>query len=478
MWLAPGREPPGNPVFPLPNDMHKTILTALILVSVLDPGFAAPAPETKESAPKENQQIAAVVSEISGDRIEATIRKLVSFGTRHTLSDTKSDTHGIGAARRWIEAELKRYSKESGGRLQVSLDDFMQPPGARNPQPVEVVNVVATLPGEQPESRGRIYVVTGHYDSRVTDVMNTTSDAPGADDDASGVAAVLEMARVMSKQKWDATLVFIAVAGEEQGLFGSTHWAKMAKEKNWNVAGMITNDIIGSSHADDGRVVNDHVRLFAEGVPPVKEMPDAWRTLVRTGGENDSSARELARNVKTEAEKYVHGMTVDIIYRRDRYLRGGDHSPFLDEGYPALRMTEPNEDFRHQHQDLRKENGVQMGDLPEFCDFGYIAQVARVNAAALGGLALAPAVPSKVQVETKELTNNTTLNWAPNTEPDLAGYQIVWRETTAPLWEHERDVGNVTRFTMPLSKDNFLFGVRAVDKDGNASPAAYPAPQR
>jgi hypothetical protein len=439
--------------------------------------FAAPAPETEPKV-KENPQIAALLSEVSSKNIEATIRKLVSFGTRHTLSDGQSETRGIGAARRWIQSEFERYSKENGGRLEVTLDDFTQPPGERNPQPVEVVNVVATLPGTQPESRERIYVVTGHYDSRVTDVMNATADAPGANDDASGVAAVMEMARVMSKKNWDATLVFIAVAGEEQGLFGSTHWAKQAREKNWNIAGMITNDIIGSSHGDDDRVVKDHVRLFAEGVPPLKEMSDPLRTLVRTGGENDSTARELARFIKPAAEKHVRGMTVDIIYRRDRYLRGGDHSPFLDAGYPAVRMTEPNEDFRHQHQDLRKENGVQFGDLPEFCDFDYMAQVARVNLTALGALALAPAVPANVEVETKELTNSTTLQWKPNTEPDLAGYEIVWRDTTAPLWQHAVSVGNVTRFTLPISKDNVIFGVRAIDKDGNQSPASYPTPHR
>jgi hypothetical protein len=439
--------------------------------------FAAVAPETEPQI-KENPQITAVLSEISAKNIEATIRKLVSFGTRHTLSDAQSETRGIGAARRWIQSEFERYNKDNGGRLEVSMDEFTQPPGERNPQPVQVVNVVATLRGTQPESADRIYVVTGHYDSRVTDVMNVTADAPGADDDASGVAAVMEMARVMSKRNWDATLVFIAVAGEEQGLFGSTHWAKMAKEKNWNIAGMITNDIIGSSHADDGRVVKDHVRLFAEGVPPLKEMPDPLRTLVRTGGENDSTARELARFIKPVAEKHVHGMTVDIIYRRDRYLRGGDHSPFLDAGYPAVRMTEPNEDFRHQHQDLRKENGVEFGDLPQFCDFDYIAQVARVNATALGALALAPAVPTNVEVDTKELINDTTLEWKPNPEPDLAGYEIVWRDTTAPLWQHTLSIGNVTRFTVPVSKDNALFGVRALDKDGNKSLAAYPVPHR
>lgn len=433
---------------------------------------AAPFPE-----PSPNPQVTEVVSQISPQQIEADIRKLVSFGTRHTLSETKSDTHGIGAARRWLQSEFERYSKDSGGRLQVAMDRFTQPPGKRNPQPVEVVNVVATLPGSQPAARDRMYVVTGHYDSRVTDAMNTTADAPGANDDASGVAAVLEMARVMSKQKWDATLVFIAVAGEEQGLFGSTHWAKMAKEKNWDIAGMITNDIIGSSHGDDGRLDDTHVRLFAEGVPPTKEMSDAERKLVATGGENDSAPRELARFIKTMGELYVPNMTVNIIYRRDRYLRGGDHIPFLAAGYPAVRMTEPNENFHHQHQDIRKENSIQYGDLPEFDDFNYIAQVARVNAASLGALALAPAGPSGVEIETKELTNDTTLHWQPNKEPDLAGYEILWRETTSPVWQQGVITGNVTRYTVPkISKDNYLFAVAALDREGNRSPAVYPIP--
>ncbi len=426
---------------------------------------------------KPNPQVAGVVKEISAQKIEASIRKLVSFGTRHTLSDNTSETRGIGAARRWLQAEFERYAKDSGNRLEVTMNEFTQPSGERNPQPVQVVNVVATLPGAQAESRDRIYVVSGHYDSRVSDPMNATADAPGANDDASGVAAVLEMARAMSRQKWDATLVFMAVAGEEQGLFGSAHWAKMAKEKHWNIAGMITNDIIGSSHAADGHVDNQHVRLFAEGVPPLPEMPEAWRKQVQTGGENDSGARELARFVKATGERYVRGMTVNIIYRKDRYLRGGDHSPFLEAGFPALRLTEPNEDFRHQHQDVREENGVQYGDLPQFDDFAYIAQVARINAASLGALALAPAAPAGVEIETKELTNDTTLHWQANREPDLAGYEVLWRETTAPLWQEKSATGNVTRFTIPkVSKDNFLFGVVAVDQDENRSPAVYPAP--
>jgi hypothetical protein len=428
-----------------------------------------------------NPQVQRIAREISPSNIEATIRKLVSFHTRHSLSETESDGRGIGAARRWIKSEFERYSRESGGRLQVEFDEFTQQPTQRIPKATQIVNVVATLAGRQPESKDRIYVVSGHYDSCVCnkDVLDATSFAPGANDDASGTAAVMEMARVMSKYEFDATLVFMAVAAEEQGLNGSTHWAEMAKQKNLNIAGMITNDIIGSSRAEDGHIDNTHVRLFAEGVSPVREMTPEQRTLLQTGGENDSSARQLARHIKEAGEKYVAGFTVTVIYRKDRFLRGGDHSPFLERGFAAVRMTEPNEDFKHQHQEVRKENGVQYGDLIEFVDFNYVAQVARVNAVALATLALGPAAPRNVEVETVRLENDTALRWEANKEPDIAGYQIVWRETTSPFWQHKEFAGNVTRYTVKgVSKDNYLFGVQAVDKDGNTSVAVYPRPFR
>ncbi len=435
----------------------------------------------KTPAEKLNPQIQKIVSEISAKNIETIIRKLVSFGTRHSLSDTQSETRGIGAARRWIKSEMERYSKEAGGRLQVEFDSFMQPAGGRVPKPTELVNVVATLPGRQAESKERIYVVSGHYDSCVCaqDMIDSTSDAPGANDDASGTAAVMEMARVMAKFEFDATLVFMTVAAEEQGLLGAGHWAEMAKQKNLNVAGMITNDIIGSSHAEDGRLDDKHVRLFAEGVPPVEKLTPELRGMLQTGGENDLPTRQLARYIKEVGERYVKGFNVTVIYRKDRYLRGGDHSPFLERGFAAVRMTEPNENYNHQHQKIREENGVKYGDLPEFDDFNYIAQVARVNASALASLALAPAAPTKVETETARLENDTTLRWEANKEPDIAGYQIVWRETTAPFWTNKVSAGNVTRYTLKgISKDNYFFGVQAVDKDGNASMAVYPMPYR
>ncbi|PIQ37687.1 MAG: aminopeptidase [Lysobacterales bacterium CG17_big_fil_post_rev_8_21_14_2_50_64_11] len=419
-------------------------------------------------------QIAQIVADISAARIDAHIRKLVSFHTRHTLSDTTSDSTGIGAARRWIKAELERCG---AGRLEVRFDSYVQPAGGRLNRDTEIVNVVATLKGTQ--SPQRMYVVSGHYDSRVSDVMDASSAAPGANDDASGTAAVMELACVMAQHHFDATLVFMAVAAEEQGLFGATHFAQQAREKNLDIAGMFTNDIIGSSRAEDGRIDNRQVRLFAEGIPALKEMTDPLRTLIATGGESDSPSRQLARHVKEIGERYVPGFTVNIIQRRDRYLRGGDHIPFLERGYAALRFTEPNEDFRHQHQDLRSENGVPFGDLPEFVDPEYSAQVTRVNAAALAALALAPAAPANVRVRTAQLENDTQLLWDANHEPDLAGYRIVWRDTTSPVWQHSEWAGNVSEYRVKgKSKDNYFFAVQAVDNDGNVSVASYPLPMR
>jgi hypothetical protein len=451
-----------------------TLLAGLIAAAT-GSAFAAATPAAP-NVTRHQAEIDKIVSEVSAKRIEGYVRKLVSFGTRHSMSDTTSDTKGIGAARRWIKSELERCG--AGTRMQVAFDSHMAPAGGRLSRPTEIVNVVATLPGLQSESKDRMYVVSGHYDSRVTDVMNFTDDAPGANDDASGTAAVMELACVMAKHNFDATIVFMTVAAEEQGLLGATHWAEEAKKNNWNVAGMFTNDIIGSSTADDGRKDDKQVRLFAEGLPATKELNDVNRMLAQTGGENDSISRQLARHVKEQGERYVKGFKVNVIYRRDRYLRGGDHMPFLQNGYAALRFTEPNENFDHQHQDLRTENGKKIGDLPEYNDYNYIARVARVNGAALASLAMAPAAPQKVAVRTDKLINDSTLVWEPNKEPDLAGYRVVWRDTTSPEWQGSKFVGNVTETTLKLSKDNYFFGVQAVDRDGNVSPATYPSPKR
>jgi hypothetical protein len=418
--------------------------------------------------------IEGIVKDVSAARIEANIRKLVAFGTRNSLSDPDHPTRGIGAARRWIKEELERCSR--GTRHQVTFDEHLVESGSRIPRPTKIVNVVATLPGVQAESRARTYVVSGHYDSMASDPTDATSDAPGANDDASGTAVAMELACVLSHHDLDATVVLMAVAGEEQGLYGSTGFAKAARGKGMDIAGMITNDIVGNSRAPDGTVHRGRLRLFAEGVPPTKSPADATLTALRTGGENDLPTRQLARAIEEAARRYVPDIKVDLIWRRDRYLRGGDHFPFLDEGYPAVRFTEAVEDWRHQHQDVRVENGVQYGDLPEFVDFAYVAQVARVNTAAIASLARAPAAPRGVQIEALQLEAATTLRWQANSEPDVAGYRVVWRATTVPTWQHSRDVGNVTRATLEVSKDDFVFGVQAVDREGNASPAAYPAP--
>lgn len=425
---------------------------------------------------KRNRQIASILREIDARHIERTIRMLVSFGTRNTLSEQNDPKRGIGAARDWLYGEFLKAAEQSGGRMTVEKQAYEQPKASRVPQPTMLTNIVATLRGTQPESTARLYVVSGHYDSMCTSPTDAKCDAPGANDDASGTAAVLEMARVMARFKFDATIVFMTVAGEEQGLLGSTYFAEQAKKNNLDIEAMFTNDIIGSSLGGNGVHDARTVRVFSEGVPSNETAAEA-NTRRSVGGENDAPSRQLARFIKETAAAYVPQMKVTLVYRRDRYGRGGDHMPFVERGYPAVRFTEPNEDYRHQHQNVRVENGVQYGDLPQFDDFNYIANVARINAAALTMAALAPARPKNVMILTARLSNDTDLKWEPNKESDLAGYEIVWRETTSPVWTNSKTVGDVTTYTMKgMSKDNFFFGVRAVDKEGNRSPVSYPRP--
>jgi len=459
------------------------VLTALVCAAIF--------PVCSIGQTGRNPQIEAIVAAISPQRIESRIRRLAAFGTRHTLSETGSDSRGIGAARRWIKAELEQCSRETGGRLEVSFDAYKQSAGPRIPHEVEIVNVVAILPGMQVGARERHYVVSGHYDSRAGDVMDASSAAPGANDDASGVAAAMEMACVMAAHRFDATLVFMAVAGEEQGLFGAAHWAGQAQKQGWNVAGMITNDIVGSSTGADGRRNDRQVRLFASGLPALlraqrnpqdgfaQQAGKELAAIAQSGGEADTPTHQLGRYLKEIGERYVPGFSVNLIPRPDRFLRGGDHLPFLEHGYAAVRFTEPAEDYRHQHQDIRMDNGIQYGDLPEFVDFSYVAQVTRLNAAGLAALALAPAPPRGVGIEVSVLENDTTLRWEQNTEPDLAGYRIFWREPGEALWRYSQDTGKAVRYTLKgISKDNFVFGVAALDRDGNASPASFARPWR
>ena len=422
-----------------------------------------------------NRDIPKIVSEINAKNIEATIRKLVSFGTRNTLSEQDNPNRGIGAARDWLYAEFQKAAAQSSGRMTVEKQTFEQAKAARVPQPTMLTNIVATLKGTQPESTNRVYVVSGHYDSMCSSPTDAKCDAPGANDDASGTAAVLEMARVMAKYKFDATIVFMAVPGEEQGLLGATYFAEQAKKNNMDIDAMFTNDIIGSSLGANGVRDPKTIRVFSEGVPSNETQQEAM-TRRSVGGENDSQSRQLARFIKETTERYVPSMKVWMIYRRDRYGRGGDHQPFLERGFAAVRFTEPNENYQHQHQNVRIENGIQFGDLPQFDDFNYIANVARVNAASLAALASAPARPKNVTFPTN-LSNDTPIKWDANKEPDIADYEIVWRDTTEATWTHSLAVGNVVTYSMKgMSKDNYFFGVRAVDKEGNRSPVTYPRP--
>ncbi|WBC15592.1 M20/M25/M40 family metallo-hydrolase [Micromonospora sp. WMMA1998] len=434
---------------------------------------AVPGPGRPTRPQRPDRELTALLREIDRHRIEATVRRLAAFGTRHTLSSQTDPVRGIGAARDWIHAQLSGYAAASGGRMTVELQSYVQEPASRIPTATTITNVVATLRGDvTPE---RVYVITGHYDSRATDVMDAVSDAPGADDDASGVAVVMELARVLATRRSEATVVLAAVAGEEQGLYGSAYLAGRLKAAGVDVQGMFSNDIVGSSTADDGTRDPRTVRLFAEGVPTA-ETPAEASVRQSVGGENDSPSRQLARFVSDVADNAATGMGIRVVYRRDRYLRGSDHISFLREGWPAGRFTEPAEDFAHQHQDVRVVDGVQYGDLPEFCDFDYIARVARVNAATLWSLAQGPGTPKGVIVVTTNLTNDTTLRWQRGPEPDLAGYEVVWRETTAAEWQRALPVGDVTEVTVDLSKDNVFFGVRAVDRAGHRSPVAFPKP--
>jgi hypothetical protein len=463
--------------------MKKKILSALFIASIYVPGFA------QTTIVRQDAQISKMVDEVSSKNIEAIVRKLVSFKSRHTLSDTTSKTTGIGAARNWIKAEMERYAAASNGRMKVKFDTFTQPAGGRIDKPTVLKNVLAILKGTDPNDT-RIYMVSGHYDSRVNDVMNVNAVEPGAVDDASGTALSMELARVMSKRSFPSTIIFMAVAGEEQGLNGSTNVAKRAKAENWNIDAMLNNDIVGNTYGmETGLKDNRSIRVFSEGVPSTaiasrtdtlaaRRAGVAINSLVGNGGENDSPSRQLARYTKEIGERYVSQLDVKMIYRRDRFLRGGDQTPFLQQGFTAVRFTEMNEDFNRQHQDIRTEKGVAYGDLPDFADYDYTQKVARMNLSVLANLALAPAEPQNVGVITSGLTNKTALKWeAPKTGKKPTGYYVLMRETISPYWEKKTFVTD-TQAIMDYSKDNYFFAVQSVDELGHESLPIVPKPIR
>jgi hypothetical protein len=424
-----------------------------------------------------DKELRDLLRQVDPERIKATILRLVQFGTRHTASSQTDPVRGIGAATAWVFEQMQAAAAASGGRMTVQQQTFVQPVSSEIPVPTTITNVIATLKGTA--SPERFYVITGHLDSRVTDVLNFTSDAPGADDDASGVAVVLELTRLFATHQFPGTVVLATVAGEEQGLYGSAHMAAQMKAAGNDVQGMFSNDIVGASQAWDGtRPDPFSVRLFVEGVPTDVTAAEI-STLQATGGENDGVTHQLARFVTSVAPASVTGMNIRVIWRRDRYLRGSDHLSFQAQGWPAARITEPRENFNHEHRDVSVVNGVQNGDLPEFVDFSYVARVARVNGAALWALATNPGTPKNLQIHTAPPagfagTNLTTLTWAANPDPDLAGYEVVMRETTSPDWTSAINVGNVTTVTLDISKDNVQFGLRAIDQAGHRSPAAFP----
>lgn len=446
------------------------IFSYLLLVLLFVPTTAVSQRISKDS------EIKKMISEISEKRLESDVRKLVSFGTRNTNSVQDDPTRGIGAARDWLFEEFKKISAACGNCLEVEKQSFLQPQAPRVPKPINLTNVIATLRGGKDPDR--IYVVSGHYDSMCGNPADGECEAPGANDDASGTAAVLELARVMSKRQFDATIVFMAVAGEEQGLLGAAYYAQQALEKKMNIEAMITNDIIGGVTTFKDAPNRQTMRVFSEGVPS-NESPAEANIRRGTGGENDSQSRQLARFIKESAEMFSPKFKATIIYRRDRYLRGGDHIPFLERGFSAVRFSETNEDYDHQHQNVRTENGKVYGDLPEFVDYGYVANVTKVNLASLARLAYGPGRPLGVGMVTARLGNDTELKWERSKESDVVGYEIVWRETSSPVWTDSTFVGDVANHVMKgMSKDNYFFGVRAVDKDGNKSQVSFPRPVR
>jgi len=465
---------PIRPVLLSPRSQKLIATLILFFATLASSAFAQQA--TLDAGPQD-PQIAAALKQISSARVQATIEKLVSFQNRSTLSAQDPDSiaagHGVGAARDWIKSQFEAYSKDCGGCLEVKTDSFTENPAERIPKPTVITNVYAVLKGTDPDRAKRIVLVTGHYDSRNSDNFNITDAAPGANDDGSGTAVSLECARVLSKLKLPGTIIFLTVAGEEQGLNGSRHFAQMAKSESWELEAVLNNDIVGGDRSpeQDTKVV----RVFSEGVPIASTDQDL-RLIRNLGGESDSASREVARYIAEVGRTYDGPVQPMLVFRLDRYLRGGDHSSFNQSGFAAVRFTEFREDYHHQHQNVRTENGIEYGDLPKFVNFDYLAGVARLNAASLASLAAAPAPPSKVHLLTKELTNDSTLTW--EASPGATGYEVLWRATTSSEWEHAQAAGNETRITLPKSKDNVIFAVRSLDAAGHRSLPVVPVPER
>ena len=420
-------------------------------------------------------QIEKMVNEVSKDSLESYIKKMVSFGTRSTLSIQTDPKRGICAARNWVLSRFNEFAKESGGRLTSFIDTVtLQPDGRRIDKPTLLGNVVATLKGTDANDN-RIFIISGHLDNMRSNVMDGVGDAPGANDDASGVAAVLECARVMSKNSFPATIIFVAVSGEEQGLLGANFMAEKAKKQNWNIEAVLNNDIMGSNNSNETNVINNtKIRVFSESFS-VQDTGKTALNIRNLGLENDGKARQLARYSKEIGERYVDNLEVVMIYRNDRFLRGGDHTPYVQLGFAAIRFCEMNENYYHQHQDVRIENGIQYGDLPEFMDFEYLRKNTCLNLANLANLAKSPSMPLEVKVDTRKLTNYTNLTWKSPKNGNLKGFYVLMRETTSAVWQ-KKIFTNDTKMDLPYSKDNYFFAVQSVSEDGNESLPVVPIP--
>lgn len=421
-----------------------------------------------------NAAIESMIREISAENLEKYVRDLAGFRTRHTLSQNKQK-EGIFASQNYVLDLFKSFEGQSDGRLSAYIDNFTIPAdGRRIPEDSELGNVMATLKGTDPND-DRVFIISAHIDSRASNVMDAAIDAPGANDDGSGVAAVIELARIMSKKSYPATIIFVVVSGEEQGLKGAAYLAEKAKNENWNLVAMLNNDMIGNSHSSETNINdNTRVRIFSEGVPMAEtERMAAIRRY--TNGENDSKSRQLARYMKELGERYVDQLEVKLVYRNDRFLRGGDHTPFAREGFTAIRVCEMNENYYHQHEDVRVENGIQYGDLPEFVDFEYMRKITGINLASLASLAAAPSEPSSVGIDVRRLSNTSTLRWEAPETGKAKGYFVLMRETDASMWQ-KKFYTEETSLTIPYSKDNYFFAVQAVGEGGYESMAVFPQP--
>ena len=442
-----------------------TLLVLALATAPLCSGAQTPAPPAAAMP-----LLTSIGDDVRADELRATISKLVGFGTRHTLSDTQSNKRGIGAARRWAKSRFEEIGRQCHGCLQIETPE-QSVTGERIPKPAAIVDVLAIQRGTgEPE---RVIVISGHIDSRVRDVMDAKSDAPGADDDGSGTAAVLEAARVLSKHKFNATLVYAVLSGEEQGLYGGKLLAQYARDHHWRVEAALNNDIVGNTLGTNGIKDATHVRVFSEGTRSTETAEEATRRRYN-GGEVDSPSRNLARFISGLADTYLKAFSVRMVYRTDRYSRGGDQVPMLAAGYPAVRFTEAIENYTREHEDVRVENGVHYGDVLDAVDFAYLAQVVRLNAITMAALATAPAPPAQVKIE-GAVSMDTTVSWS--AVPNAAGYRVWWRDTTAPFWSNSKLVGDATSLLLKdVNIDDWFFGVSSVSKDGYESPVEFPGP--